>query len=170
MNPGNQGKNVSNFIISILLLTTSALSRQTIQRIDTHTYRCSIKMAFPMNNKIHVFITLVNVFVLTCEYPVVSVWYFFRIDFIGDMTMTIIKATLRTLQWRHNENQWHRKPPATPRIIQLFINTLRPRQNSRFFPDDIFKCIFLNENVWISIKISLKFVPKGPINNILPLV
>ena len=31
--------------------------------------------------------------------------------------------------------------------------------------DDIFKCIFLNENVWISIKISLKFVPKGPIDN-----
>ena len=25
-------------------------------------------------------------------------------------------------------------------------------------------CIFLNENVWISIKISLKFVPNGPIN------
>ena len=32
--------------------------------------------------------------------------------------------------------------------------------------DDIFKCIFMNENVWIPIKISLKFVPKGPINNI----
>ena len=32
--------------------------------------------------------------------------------------------------------------------------------------DDIFKSIFLNENIWISIKISLKFVPKGPINNI----
>ena len=31
--------------------------------------------------------------------------------------------------------------------------------------DDIFKCIFLNENIRISIKISLKFVPKGPINN-----
>ena len=29
------------------------------------------------------------------------------------------------------------------------------------FPDDIFKSIFLNEIVWISIKISLKFVPKG---------
>ena len=38
------------------------------------------------------------------------------------------------------------------------------------FADDIFKCIFLNENVWISIKISLKFVPKGPIDNILALV
>ena len=34
------------------------------------------------------------------------------------------------------------------------------------FPDDILKCIFCNENVRISIKISLKFVPKGPINNI----
>ena len=26
------------------------------------------------------------------------------------------------------------------------INTLRPRQNGRHFTDDIFKCIFLNEN------------------------
>ena len=34
----------------------------------------------------------------------------------------------------------------------------------------IFKCIFFNENVYISIKISLKFVPKGPINNIPALV
>ena len=31
-------------------------------------------------------------------------------------------------------------------------------------------CIFLNENVWISIKNSLKFVPKGPIDNIPALV
>ena len=30
--------------------------------------------------------------------------------------------------------------------------------------DDIFKCILVNENVWIPIKISLKFVPKRPIN------
>ena len=33
-----------------------------------------------------------------------------------------------------------------------------------------FKCIFLNENVSIAIKISLKFVLKGPINNIPALV
>ena len=46
------------------------------------------------------------------------------------------------------------------------INTLRPRQNGRHFADDIFKCIFLKENIWIPIKISLKFVPKGSINNI----
>ena len=48
--------------------------------------------------------------------------------------------------------------------------TLKPRQNGRQFQDYIFKCIFLNENVWISIKISLKFVPNGPINNIPALV
>ena len=50
------------------------------------------------------------------------------------------------------------------------FNSLRPRQNGRHFADDIFKCIFFNENVWIPIKISLKFVPKGPINNIPALV
>ena len=48
--------------------------------------------------------------------------------------------------------------------MDSFVNSLRPRQNGRHFADDIFKCIFLNENVWIPIKISLKFVPKGPIN------
>ena len=51
-----------------------------------------------------------------------------------------------------------------------WLNTLRPRQNGRHFADDIFKCIFLNENVWIPIEISLKFVPKDPIDNILALV
>ena len=50
------------------------------------------------------------------------------------------------------------------------INILRPRQNGRLFADDIFKRIFFNENIRISIKISLKFVPKGLINNIPPLV
>ena len=50
------------------------------------------------------------------------------------------------------------------------VNTLRPRQNGRRFPDDTFKRIFLNENVGIPIKISLKFVPTGPINNIPALV
>ena len=42
--------------------------------------------------------------------------------------------------------------------------------NESHFADDIFKCIFLNENVWIPIKISLKFVPEGPINIIPALV
>ena len=50
------------------------------------------------------------------------------------------------------------------------VNTLRPRQDGRHFADDIFKRIFLNENVSISIKISLKFIPNGPIDNIPALV
>ena len=47
----------------------------------------------------------------------------------------------------------------------VIFNTSRPRRTGRHFPDDIFKCIFVTENFWISITISLKFVPKGPINN-----
>ena len=77
---------------------------------------------------------------------------------------------------------WHRDtgfdpmpPHLLPHIrhqgaISVLLNTLRPRQNGRDFTDDSFKCIFLNENVRILIKISLKFVPKGPIDNIPALV
>ena len=47
---------------------------------------------------------------------------------------------------------------------------IEAEKNGRHFPDDIFKCIFFNENVWIPIQVSLKFVPKGPIKNIPALV
>ena len=33
------------------------------------------------------------------------------------------------------------------------------------FSDDIFRCIYMNENIRIAIQFSLKFVPKGPIDN-----
>ena len=52
----------------------------------------------------------------------------------------------------------------------VIFNTLRPRQNGRHFADDTFNRIFLNENAKISIKFSLKFVFKGPINTIRALV
>ena len=55
-------------------------------------------------------------------------------------------------------------------IVNWTLNTLRPRRNGRHFPDDIFKCIFLNENTSISINVSLKFVPAGRIDNIPALV
>ena len=61
----------------------------------------------------------------------------------------IIRASL-------NDEPSYRKIPQT-------INTLRPGQDGRHFPDYIFKRIFFNENVWIFTKISLKFVLKGPI-------
>ena len=44
----------------------------------------------------------------------------------------------------------------------VLLNALGPRQNGCHFADDFFKCIFLNGNVWIS----LKFVPNVRINNI----
>ena len=50
------------------------------------------------------------------------------------------------------------------------LNTLRLRQNGCHFPEDICKCIFMNENVWILIEIPLGFVRKGPIDNIPALV
>ena len=65
-----------------------------------------------------------------------------------------------------------KKPPIHPLISppHPLINSLRPRLNRRPFADDIFKCIFLNENEWILPRISLKYVPKVRINNIPALV
>ena len=51
-------------------------------------------------------------------------------------------------------------------LTMLLFNTLGPRQNGCHFEDYTFKCIFLKENVRIAIKISLKVVRKGPIDNI----
>ena len=45
-----------------------------------------------------------------------------------------------------------------------------PGQNGYYFPDGIFKCIFMNEKFYILIQTSLMFVPKGPINSIPDLV
>ena len=55
-------------------------------------------------------------------------------------------------------------------IGYILFNTLRPRQCGPLFPDDIFKYIFLNENILIAIKIWLLFFPKLRINNIPALV
>ena len=57
-----------------------------------------------------------------------------------------------------------------PSEIYYEFNPFRPRQNGCHFPDETSKCIFMNVNVWISHKISLKFVPNVRINNIPALV
>ena len=51
-------------------------------------------------------------------------------------------------------------------VCLQYVSTLRPRQHGRHFAFNTFKRLFLHENTWISIKISLKFVAQGPINNI----
>ena len=52
----------------------------------------------------------------------------------------------------------------------IVFNSSPPGQNGCHFADDIFRCVFVNKKVRILIKISLKFVPKGPIDNIPALV
>ena len=69
-----------------------------------------------------------------------------------------------------NSLSWHWKGCIRLEMKYNSFNSLRPRQNRHYSADDIFKCIFLNENIWISVKISLKFVPMATINNILALV
>ena len=60
---------------------------------------------------------------------------------------------LQNTDWRHMHSVvWN--------FLLTRITTLRPRQDVRHFPVDIFKRIFLNENIWHFIKISLKFVPR----------
>ena len=78
--------------------------------------------------------------------------------------MTVINVPLKICFWHcWLLCRWHR-------VIKMCVNTLGPRQGGRHFPDDNFKCIFLNEDVWIFIKISLNCVSKGPTNNIRALV
>ena len=47
---------------------------------------------------------------------------------------------------------------------------MRLRQNGRLFADNIFKCIYLNENFWILKRISLKHISYGLIDNMAALV
>ena len=68
-----------------------------------------------------------------------------------------VGSSIKNIINPRNDPQWHK-------------STLRPRQNGRRFADDIFKCIFFNENVKRLIEISLRCTPKGPINNIPALV
>ena len=67
------------------------------------------------------------------------------------------------------------------RLLNLFLFTVymltwwlvsyfSPRQNGRHFADNSLKRIFMNDNFYIPIQISLKFVPKCPIDNVAALV
>ena len=73
---------------------------------------------------------------------------------------------LRFTYWSLSSGPWI----TEELLVKMLVNSLRPRRNGRYNADDIFKCIFLKENIWIPTKISLKFVAKGPINNIPALV
>ena len=82
----------------------------------------------------------------------------------------ILFSTCKSILCRRNKVNIMASDDLVPSSCKVNLNTLRPRNNGRHFADDIFRCILLNEHVWITIKNSLKFVPKGPINNIPALV
>ena len=98
------------------------------------------------------------------------------LKFVPKVWIDNIPALVQIMAWRRPGDKQLSEPMMVSLLMHIcvtqpqWVNTLGPRQNGRHFADDIFKCIFLNENVRILIKISLRFVPKGPINNIPSLV
>ena len=56
--------------------------------------------------------------------------------------------------------KWYRPPQ-----FFFMVNRFEAKTKWPPFPDDIFKSIFLNENVKIATKMSLNFVPNGTMNN-----
>ena len=92
-------------------------------------------------------------------------WFRLTIYWVNDyLSMLVSKMSMEP------QVVWHRAPIAIAVVESRRVNKLRPRQNGHHFADDIFKWIFLNENARIPIKMSLKFVPRGPINKIPALV
>ena len=99
---------------------------------------------------------------------------FFRVDLLPyDLITQLFKIlSIETKQEKGlYPQQWVEStvPVTLVSVTWQHLNSLRPRQDGRHFAD-VFKCNFLNENAWIPIKKSLKFFPKGPINNIPALV
>ena len=71
----------------------------------------------------------------------------------------------------HNWARFRMMLSPLAHIVQnLIFNSLRPTRNRRHLSDDSSRCIFLKENVLISINISLKFISNGPITYIQALV
>ena len=102
------------------------------------------------------------------QFPKASPWYspyiFAYLD-ICNRNIQIYSIFLVHFKsvWFHNTSfrkiiAWE-EPPVTS------VTWYPPGQNGRQFADGIFKCISMNGNFCISFHISLKFAPKGPIDN-----
>ena len=92
---------------------------------------------------------------------------------VNEVSAIFILASMCYSRQAHDWSPYHLTITADltgPGLFTWTVNTLRQRENGRHFADDTFKNIFVNENARISIKISLKFVPKGSVNNITALV
>ena len=87
----------------------------------------------------------------------------FYFDDIFFVTGCILSCHFNSFQcnqsWKRGQND---DISASVMIWASYL--ISPLKNGRNFSDDIFKCIFFNEKFCISIWISLKFVPEGPID------
>ena len=76
------------------------------------------------------------------------------INSLISFVLELVSHLLRVKQLKKQRSViFHVDRPSVENAFELVyhfvIKTLRPRQNGRHFSDDILKCIFLNENVWL---------------------
>ena len=76
------------------------------------------------------------------------------------------KSKMEPLWWTTSQSGLKWEVVAHKSQVNMIFNTLRPWQICRHIANDIFKCIYVTENVWLSRKISLRCVPRVRINNI----
>ena len=103
----------------------------------------------------------------SCNFGIVHIAKMFNFKCVNHRHLVKVISVVWNFPGGRPGNLWSCRPCG---LHLVKLNTLRPRQNGRHFADDTFKPIFLNETIRILIKISLKFVPKGLINNIPALV
>ena len=99
--------------------------------------------------------------------------YFFCYEYIYTIRCFYGWQSVYVLICKHSEGQLRTQcrvlcggnPHLNPETSANFMRIVYPGQNGCLFADDIFRCIFVNENFCILVKISLKCVPKCPIIN-----
>ena len=95
-------------------------------------------------------------------------------EFIGDRWIHLTKASdaefwcvfylsLNTRLSKQSRRWWFQTPSSS---LWRRCDDIEAETTLQTFPRRYFKCTYLNENVWISLKISLAFVSKLRINNI----
>ena len=93
--------------------------------------------------------------VMVPRYAIYTATLVFTIDKKRDRDTTVRQSSVASLSPLQNTPLTHPPPPG---------------QNGRHFVDDHIKCMFVNETFCVWVRISLKFVPTGPIDNNLALV
>ena len=102
-----------------------------------------------------------------------AIWVW--VNFVSDNSLLpgSIKPLLEPMLSITTRGLW-RSPESNVQIIMhtvrallcfVVVNSSLPGHYGRHFADGIFRCIFVKENFCILMKISLKSVPKSPIDN-----